>query len=503
MTLKRMSLVCSLTLSSICLPYLQANESASQESYTSHTPIPTMKKYIPSNPVYLGKRDIDYSQEHPILGISSIRYDESGSGSYWLQSDDTGYSRNLFGQRGISRLYQVPEQHIWNKADERPYSALNTKPFIQYYRNTIKPVILEPTPSIANSHCGQIDTESFDFMDNGDLFIASEQNPGWGFCWSEALPTLVIPPLSLTASYFYYVQSYFLKATKNGTINGIYYLPQELINEGIKVNKGIESVARFPGSDNYVAIFEGPLQKDSDAWEAQIERVTCKDTTDEASRKACIDLAKASTSAPRRVLFFSMSELKDQVSGEIEPVQFDYIPNEVSLTDSELAGIKPGFPKKRITDAHAVNDSQFLVLETTYVELKPILTKGSKEYEDAHRYLTAKELSEMTSSKYYSYAQVFLLERPKAVIDSASGIKGHVPPEHRLEKRQVLNTQLFSHKDSLNTQNFEGITLGPTLKDGSRVLVLVNDNDALSAKPENTTLSFFKINGKLFHTDKE
>ena len=100
---------------------------------------------------YRGKIAIDYSKEMPLLGISSIRYDESKK-QFILLSDDTGIINNTFGGVGEARYYTIPESEIWRNGE--PVQAFEEKWAFYTQQH-----ILKPDNDIAWINNGHIDTE--------------------------------------------------------------------------------------------------------------------------------------------------------------------------------------------------------------------------------------------------------------------------------------------------------------------------------------------------------
>ncbi len=88
---------------------------------------------------YLGKVTIGNSEDKPVLGISSLRFDASKR-QYILLSDDTGAVDNKYDQRGHARYYTISESDIW---DGTQVIELGDN-----WSDIVKEVVIEPNSAV-------------------------------------------------------------------------------------------------------------------------------------------------------------------------------------------------------------------------------------------------------------------------------------------------------------------------------------------------------------------
>ncbi|WP_062270360.1 esterase-like activity of phytase family protein [Endozoicomonas arenosclerae] len=420
---------------------------------------------------FLGSKKLDYSEEQPILGISSIRYDKTHN-QFILLSDDTGAVPNYYNKNGRSRYYLVPEETLITSKGV----VKNNKTFLATSGSLIKEVDIEPNDTVHWTQNGHIDTEGFDFLGDDAFLVASEQSATYPLNWVS--PWIRIPGWN--------IHSTLLKVGRDGSLLGAYHYPKEFSNtgwrfdwkiphwvpfiydieynwhsddpdrKGVKRNRGFETVTHIPGSHDYLAITEQSLLQDDLHW----------------------DHSKGTT--PSRVLRFSMTEAANMVSAVVKPdIQYHYQPTAVpgGLYDPLRDVIV-----QSISDAQAINDHQFLVIEKNYVKAANRKTVN------------------------YSYSEVYLVDLdnplPPAPEDDGSNLNennGETTSLPVLRKQRLLSTRDFEKTfPDFKRINIEGVTLGPDGENGSKLLVLVTDNGANSPKPRSTDVIFFKVPAKLF-----
>ncbi|KEQ16688.1 esterase-like activity of phytase family protein [Endozoicomonas numazuensis] len=426
---------------------------------------------------FLGSKKLGYSEEQPILGISSIRYDQAHH-QFILLSDDTGAVQNYYSKNAPSRFYSISADHLINQNG----IVKHTSALLEATGDSIVETPIEPNHTVQGIENGQIDTEGFDFLEDNAFLVASEQN--------------AVYPVALTAPWLqlpgWSVRSKLLKVGRDGSLLGVYYFPQEFSNtgwrfdlkiphwvpiaydaefnwqstdpdrKGVKRNRGFETVTKIPGTLNYLSITEQGILQDEKDWNYLFGP------------------------APSRVLLFSMAESVNRVSDDIKPdAQYYYQPTSVpeKLYDPLTEVIV-----QSISDAQAINDHQLLVIEKNFIK-------------KANR-----------NTVNYSYSEVYLvdLRDPLPAVpfngyfgNNSSAVKVSTI-KHQTTAFPVLRKQLLvSTRDFEGTfpdfkrLNIEGVTLGPDGADGSKRLVLVSDNGASNPKPKSTDILFFRIPDKL------
>ncbi|WP_257276469.1 esterase-like activity of phytase family protein [Endozoicomonas sp. SESOKO4] len=424
----------------------------------------------------LGSKKLDYSEDQPILGISSIRYDKAHH-QFILLSDDTGAVPNYYNKNGQPRYYLVPEETLINKNG----LVKNKGTFPEESVTRIREVIIEPNDSVFWTTHGHIDTEGFDFLGDNAFLVASEQSAT--FLFNSVFPWIRFPGWNIHSSL--------LKVGRDGTLLGAYYYPGEFSSvnwrfhwktphwvpgiydsefslqiqspsdKGVKRNRGFETVIHLPGTSDYLAITEQGVLQDEKDWDYHKGPV------------------------PSRVLRFSMVETANHLLATVEPdIQYHYQPTSVPV---DLYDPQTDVIVQSISDAQAINDHQLLVIEKNHVK------KANRK------------------TVNYSYSEVYLVDLnnpvpPSRAVDGSGSeedsdklteaTKTSLP---MLDKQRLLSTRDFEKTfPDFKRINIEGITLGPDGSDGTKLLVLVSDNGANSPKPRNTDIIFFKVPEKLF-----
>lgn len=422
---------------------------------------------------YLGKVPIGYSKEQPILGISAIRYDQD-TDQLVLLSDDTGIVKNHYGEYGQARYYRVPLKEVWDRHKEAiPEFSIKT--------SAISEVRLTAGDGwFANWQYwlkdGHVDLEGLALTENRDLLMASEQGGTYPYSMERfTVPFLNINTELLTVHFpEFNVESKLLLTGPDGVVKAQYTFPQYFrntcwkwdkyfkwrdyqwacskgIRQGIQRNKGIESIDRLPsvsGGERYVAITEAPLTQDIEV------------------------LSKSMDYVPTRLLKFGLPE----GGGEVSELEQYFYPFE-SLPASVTEGAKKSYPRRGVSDMVVLNEHKALVIERNLIRYE---RKGT-----ANR----------------SYTQLFVVNLDKFSEHSLPGARlTGIAEQSMLEKKPLLPTDELEKKvqekegsNLMATLNIEGVTFGPQLKDGSRLMILVNDNGASDKIPDNTWLLFFRL----------
>ena len=229
---------------------------------------------------FVGSVLLESNTDKPVLGISSIRYDEEQD-KFIVVSDDTGVIQNGYGQYGKARYYEVSASTVVSSLesaiDAQSDTTLDSRNILEV---TLK-IATDPSSSFDylwqwfNSwtwiNDGHVDTEGMALINQDEMLISSEQGATYpfdrnrmhsrwdiynGFAFPE--PT---------------VYSTFLHIDRNtGTLLRRHYLPSYYhspiagASKGMQRNKGVESVDRIPGTGDYIAITEAALQQDIAPW---------------------------------------------------------------------------------------------------------------------------------------------------------------------------------------------------------------------------------------------
>ena len=382
---------------------------------------------------YVGKVSFPASKATQLLGASAIRYDQAKK-HFIILSDDTGTYPNVFGVTGQPRYYTVKLEDIWSEEHQNLLEDLSENPPELLVHSII------PDDSIKPIFNGGVDIESVTTFGDDELLIVSE-NGVWEW---NAYPSL-------------------LKINSKGRLKGFYHFPDQYTDDqpwyktfshypnqykdvsgkGMKRNKGIESIDRIDGTNEYIAIVEAPLIQDEREWEN----------------------TKKIKMVPTRLLHFSMDEFLAPANktGTVSLLgeyfyPFNPLPDDLSRNALE------GDPKRSVSDVEVINKNYAVVLEKSYIKYRYIDKRKPKSVTELY-------LVELGSS--YNFAN-----------------SGDVYPEIiRHKKKRVLKKTLLMRSTEMEDQlpeftrlNIEGITLGPKFADGSRLMALVNDNDAYNAK---------------------
>ena len=410
---------------------------------------------------YLGKSTIEASKEKQVLGISSIRYDEE-RGKFFLVSDDTGTIPNRYGFEAPARYYTINLQEIWSLKNETLVDDFNTK------KIAIREQVIKPDNSLAYINNGHVDLESIALFGEDELLVASEQDATYPVSWK--FPFFHIPGWSVYSSL--------LRIDKGGRLTGYFTLPdyytddqsfsrflrhyprldKDVYRKGMKRNKGIESLDRFKNTDSYLAIVEGPLIQDEQGWPARFGE------------------------PPSRLISFNMKDIKNsgEKSGEIKP-DGEYFYPRSPLPKELLENIKDTYPRRGITDIEILNARYAMVIERNFL----VYSDGKNP-----RSVTELYLLQLHHGFDFKGSAGYPLTTDPDKDDNST-----------LKKKLLLrSTDLEGKDESFNRLNIEGLTLGPNFPDGSRLLIMVNDNDANKGS-EPTYLMFFKVPKTLLDGD--
>ena len=382
---------------------------------------------------FVGKVSFPAEKAKQLLGASSIRYDEARK-RFIILSDDTGAYPNVFGVTAQPRYFTVKLEDIWSEEHQGLLENLTEKlPKLLVHS-------IVPNDSLKDIFGGSVDIESATTFGDDELLIVSE-NGVWEW---NAYPSL-------------------LKVNKNNKLKGIYHFPdrytddqpwyktlshyphqyQDVSGKGIKRNKGIESLDRITGTNEYIAIVEGPLIQDEREWEN----------------------TKKIKMVPARLLHFSMEEFLSPKSntGTVSLLGEYFYPFEPLLDELSRNALE-GYPKRSISDVEVINKDYAIVLEKSYIKYR-----------------------NFDSRKPKSVAELYLVELGSSYNFADSG--DEYPNVIKSQKKKVLKKTLLMRSTEMEDQlpeftrlNIEGITLGPQFADGSRLMALVNDNDAYNAK---------------------
>ena len=298
--------------------------------------------------------------------------------------------------------------------------------------------------------------KSVALLGKDDLLIASEQGATYPFDWN--FPFFHIPE--------WFVIPSLIHVNGQGQLVGKYHFPDYYSNDsiwfdfwkfkwhsddpnrkGVKRNKGIESLDRFKGSYNYLAITEGPLLQDSKDWD------------------------KNEGAAPSRLIYFSVLGALNGRSSHIVP-NGEYFYQQWTLPESLTENAKPGYPRRGVTDLQIVDGDNALVLERNFIKYKD---DSKKSVTDVYRV-------KLWSSINFARSPTF----PRKVAEASSG--------KVLQKELIFRSSDFEKAfPKISSLNMEGLTFGPDFEDGSKLLIMTNDNGASDRNPAPTYLLFFKV----------
>ena len=445
---------------------------------------PLENKYTYRGTVLLG-----HAKDQPVLGISSVRYDQR-SDQFIIVSDDTGVLPNLYEEPGKPRFYTLSGQAVLNalNASTQEQAPALDPGFIDEIHLTVDPDESQWSSRKNWIQDGHIDTEGLAlFNDSTDLLIASEQGATYPVktfrmkqFW-DIHNTLRFPDFDVAASLLrvdrdfgilvqrYYFPSYYNAPLLRSTLS--YMFPQFAMkaydwatseNIGLQRNRGIESIDFIPGTNEVIAITEMPLRQDIAPW------------------KAAFPAGKNTTPMPPpcRIIHLSLDEFRDD--SRFYPVVkkellygIERMP--AKYTQNTTATIKTG-----VSDVLALSASELLVVERTRITFSPQDQAARKRFEP---------------EEPVSIVEIFKvnlnLEKQYHVTKQA-----RLTPEMMGTKRVVNKTLLFStllatENNVFENMNIEGITKGPEI-DGEKTIVLVNDNDA--GKGDVTKLIFLTVN---------
>ena len=430
---------------------------------------------------YRGTVVLDHSEEQPVLGISSIRYDKN-TDEFILVSDDTGTIPNVYNKVAKPRFYKISGQAVLDTmgasgAPESERNLLLDAAYINEVHLTVNSDDVSWVDSQKWIHDGHIDTEGLALYNNStDLLIASEQAAAYPFKsfrmegnWDfqnafRVMRPNVVPSLLqvdrhtglLKQNYYFpsYYQSPFLRDAL------AYFTPKMLMraydwltdeNIGLLKNKGIESIDFIPGTNEVIAITEAPLRQDTAPWKEAYP------ATEQYPALA----------PPSRIIHLSLDDVKKEGNYSYPVVQKELLYGvthmPVEYTSNPDAIIKTG-----VSDVVALSHSQLLVMERTQITFKA----NSGEPDESGKKTTRPPLS------------VVEIYKANLNLDPQYHVTRLARPttEDMQKKRVVRKTLVFSSLLDTGTRlfqnlNMEGITFGPTLN-GKPTIVLVNDNGA-------------------------
>lgn len=438
---------------------------------------------------FIGSVSIEPSKDKPVLGISSVRYDESER-KYTLLPDDTGTIPNAYRQFGKARFYELSADEVTQKLQLPGSDNQSTSVDPEQVTEKLIGVDTQPWGKLNGLwqvfhpwtwiNDGHVDTEGLAMINQQEMLISSEQGATYPYdsrrrsgyldfynnlAWPE--PTVYSTLLRVdrengTMSRRYYFPSYYhssivLPATDyltsplpevvSGVIKGVLGVIFDPI-QGLRRNKGIESIDRIPGTDRYVAITEAPLEQDRGPW-----------------KEAWPEFADH---PPSRIIEFTLGDgWNVKVKRELL-----YVPAAMPRELSTDPNIKVGGIRQGISDMLALDEHRLLVLERTYIRYK-----------------------EKSGVPNKSVIQLFLVNTNVEKSDEVTRYASVTPEEFRT-KMPVSKDLLFSclnlreNREVFETLNIEGITFGQDIN-GEKAIVLVNENDAATTSP--TQLLFFTL----------
>ena len=445
---------------------------------------------------YRGTVLIDHSEQQPILGISSIRYDKI-TDEFILVSDDTGTIPNVYNKLGEARFTRVSGQAVIDalRIDEE----VTLRQSFPLEPSHISEVHLKVRPDAYQwagrknwIKDGHIDTEGLALYRNSadsssDLLIASEQGasyPAKTFRMQgnqDVYNMFRVPDVDVVSSLLkvdretgylehrYYLPSYYQPPIFRETLA---YLFPPIVNAydwwfddefiGLQRNRGIESIDFIPGTNEVIAITEAPLRQDLVAWQK-----TIPDTPEYPPLPA-----------PSRIIHMSLDEFTD--GSQYYPVVKKELLYGVSAMPDKYTTDPTATITTGVSDVVALNSSELLVVERTRITFDKLDEETQKKVEFKKPYSVTEiyRVNLNLDKKYH----VTRLARPT--------------PEDMQAKRMVRKELMFStlkptEKGLFDNLNIEGITFGPEI-DGKRTIVLVNDNDA--GKGAFTQLIFLTVN---------
>ena len=382
---------------------------------------------------FLGEIAFKPDHKKQLLGASSIRYDAKNK-RFIILSDDTGAYTNVFGIRGQPRYYTFELSDIWSEGHQTFLNNLSDTP----PRLSSHPIV--SSNKLKDIYNGNVDLESITTFDQDELLVVSE-NGVWEW---DAYPSLIkVSKLGRLKGYYRFPDHYtndqsFIRAASHAG-----KMHEDIYAKGIKRNKGIESLDRIGDTNDYIAIMEAPLIQDERKWNYQ--GIT-----------------------PVRLLHFSMDEftgsndetgtvsLKGEYFYPLEPLPEDLSRNALQF-----------YPKRSISDVEVINEHYAVVLEKSYIKYRYIDKRKPKSYFELY-------LVQLESAYNFAYCGDIY---PNEINDKKHG-------SNRVLKKTLLmrSTWMKDQAPEFDRLNVEGVTLGPEFSDGSRLLVLVNDNDAYHSK---------------------
>ena len=380
---------------------------------------------------YIGKVSFPADKKSQLLGASSIRYDETNK-RFIVLSDDTGAYPNVFGDTGQPRFYSIALSDLWSEEQQGLLENLPEQPPKLLIYNVI------PNDSLKPVFGGGVDIESLATFGDNELLIASE-NGVWE--WNAYPSLLRIDKSGRLKGFYHFPDQYMNDQSFLRTISHYPTFDKDIFGKGIKRNKGIESLDRIKGTNEYIAIVEAPLIQDEREWN------------------------KAKGMVPLRLLHFSMDEFlpKGRDTGTVSLLEEYFYP--LNLLPSDVTrNAWEGYPKRSISDVEVINEKYAIVLEKSYIKYR---------YFDSRKPKSVTELYLVELGSSYNFV----------------GADEDYPMVIKRKKYRTLRKKLLMRSTDMEDQvpefarlNIEGVTLGPEFADGSRLLLLVNDNDAYNAK---------------------
>lgn len=414
---------------------------------------------------FIDKISIVADKNNQLLGASSIRYDAANE-RFLILSDDTGAYPNVFGEVGEARYYTFPLSDIWSvekqgladdfssrqlslemhkflsgKQTVADEPVITTSEFQNTYSRTSTatiPVNAPPELKLKDLEKGGVDIESITTFNDDELLIVSE-NGVWE--WNTYSSLLKVDRESRVTGYYHFPDRF---TDDQPWYRTAWHYPKQyddIYGKGIKRNKGIESLDRIKGTNEYIAIVEAPLIQDAREWD------------------------RSKGVVPSRLLHFSMDEFteSENETGVVKLIGEYFYPFE-PLPDELTRNALESYPRRSISDVEVINQQYALVLEKSYIRYNYIDKRRPKSVTDIY------------------------LVRLKSAFNFV-GAEEDFPQIINRKKHKTLEKTLLMRSTAMEDQvpeftrlNIEGVTLGPEFADGSGLLALINDNDAYNAK---------------------
>ncbi|AMO58089.1 hypothetical protein GZ77_20410 [Endozoicomonas montiporae] len=414
---------------------------------------------------YLGTVLIGNTEDQPVLGISSIRYDAK-TDQFFLVSDDTGTIPNRYGQLAKPRYYTISGKAVTSVLNPQPHQL--SPSFVNEVQLTVSPDESQWTSRKNWIQDGHVDTEGLALFNNSpDLLIASEQGATYPIktyrmnqIW-DVYNMIRIPDVDVVASLLvvdrhlgllkrrYYFPTYYQTSLTRSTLK--YISPQRFMKAydaitgedmGLQRNRGVESIDFIPGTNDLIAITEMPLRQDIKPWKANHK-----------------------TPPPSRIIHLSLDEFRDEGYRFYPKVQKELLYGVAEMPDEYTQNTKATI-KTGVSDIVALSASQLLVVERTRITFDS-------------------DKDDNQQDKPVSITEIYRADLdldPKYHVTTKPRLTAEEMKNKRVVKKHlVFSTLEASAQDVFENMNIEGITFGPEFN-GRKTIVLVNDNDAAEGK---------------------